>query len=432
MLSFLLNKNNYMLYNKNESEDYMKELQEKYAKVLLEACLKMDKNQPLFITYNSEREDFVQLLSEVAKSLGITDIYYDRQDPYKKHEALQKYDVDKLKELPYWNRSIWNEYAKKNAAFLMLSSENPGLMKDIDQNKITEMAKYSLETRKEFDNLRDKQELAWCIACVPTEDWAKVLYPKESNPTDKLWDIIFDICKIKEDNPVEIWNNKIKKLNERANKLNSYQFKTLKYKSSNGTNFQVDLPKNHLWASGRSVLKNNKEVLVNYPTEEVFTSPDCLSANGILYSSKPLSYQDVLIDNFSISFKDGKVVDCKAEKGEETLKNMINICENSNMIGEVALVPYDSPISNTNQIFLETLFDENAACHVALGDSFTECIENGINRTKDELFNEYHLNKCDSHVDFMVGNKDLNITGITHDNKEIPILVNGNFTEEFN
>ena len=408
------------------------ELQEKYAKVLLESCLKVEKDQPLFISYNIERADFVRIVAKIAYSMGIKDIYFDGSDPYLKHEALKNLEVDELKKLAFWNKEMWDVYAKKNAAFLMLASETPGLMKDIDSDKITAMTKYSYETRREFDALRDKSALAWCIAAVPTTAWAKELFKDCENPVDKLWDKIFEICSIKEDDPVSIWDEKIKKLQERAKKLNEYQFKTLKYKSSNGTDLKIDLPKNHIWASGRETLSNGKEVLVNFPTEEVFTSPDCRSAEGVVYSSKPLAYQDVIIDEFFIKFEHGKAVEKKNKKGEETLKNMINICENSNMLGEVALVPYDSPISNTNQIFLETLFDENAACHIALGDSFPECIENGPNIDKNMLFKEHNLNKCDSHVDFMVGNKDMNIVGITKDGEEVPIFEEGNFSKIFN
>ena len=407
-------------------------LREKYAKVILESCLKVEKDQPLFISYNIERADFVRIVAKIAFKMGVKDIYFDSSDPYLKHEALKNLEVDELKKLTFWNKEMWNVYAKKNAAFLMLASETPGLMKDVDQDKITAMTKYSYETRREFDALRDKSALAWCIAAVPTTAWAKELFRNEENPVDKLWDKIFDICSIKESNPISIWNEKIKKLQDRAKKLNSYQFKTLKYKSSNGTDFKVDLPKNHIWSSGREKLSNGKEVLVNFPTEEVFTSPDRLSAEGVVYSSKPLAYQDVIIDEFFIKFEHGRVVEAHAKKGEETLKNMINICENSDMLGEIALVPYDSPISNTNQIFLETLFDENAACHIALGDSFPECVENGSNIDKDVLFAEYNLNKCDSHVDFMVGNKDMNIIGITEDGEEVPIFEEGNFSEIFN
>ena len=409
----------------------MEELLEKYASVLLEACLKVEKDQPLFISYNIERSDFVRIVTKQAYKLGVKDIYYEVVDPYLKHEALKNLEVEELKQLKFWNKEMWNIYAKKNAAFLMLASEMPGLMSDIDSKKISAMTKYALQTRKEFDALRDKSEVAWSIAAVPTYSWASELFKDSNTPEEDLWNKIFDICSIKESNPVDIWNKKIEKLDERGSKLNNYQFKTLKYSSSNGTDFKIDLPKNHLWASGKSTLANGREVLVNFPTEEVFTSPDCMSAEGVVYSSKPLAYQDVIIDNFNITFKDGKVVDFSAEKGEDTLKELINICDNSNMLGEVALVEYDSPISNTKQIFLETLYDENAACHIALGDSFPECVENGPKMDKKELFEEYHLNNCDSHVDFMIGNSDLNIIGITSNGKEVQIFKDGNFTEEF-
>ena len=410
----------------------MNKLMRKYAQVLLKTCLKVEKDQPLFINYNIERSDFVRIVTEEAYKLGVKDIYYDMVDSYIRKEALMNLEIEDLKKLTFWDKSIWNEYAKKNAAFLILASEMPGLMKDVDPKKISEMTKYLLTTRREFDKKRDKSMIAWTIAAVPTKMWAEELFKNEDDPVDKLWNIIFDICSIKEDDPVSIWNKKIEKLNIRANKLNNYRFKTLIYKSSNGTDFKVDLPDKHLWASGKEVLQNKKEVLVNFPTEEVFTSPDCKSAEGIVYSSKPLSYQGVIINNFNIRFKAGKVVEVHAKEGEETLKQLVNVCKNSNMLGEVALVPYDSPISNSKQVFLETLYDENAACHLALGDSFTECIENGPNMEKDDLFKNYNLNKCDSHTDFMVGTRDLNITGITHDNKEVPIFINGNFTEEFN
>ena len=407
----------------------MENLMRKYARVLLESCLKVEENQPLFVSFNVERLDFVRIVSEEAYKLGIKDIYFDMSDPYLKHSALKYLEVEELKKSTFWNKEMWNVYAKKHAAFLMLASETPGLMKDIEPKKITEMTRYAYETRKEFESYRDKSELAWCIAAVPTKAWADEIFKDKDNSVELLWNKIFEICSITEEDPVKIWNDKLDLLKKRADKLNEKNFKTLIYKSSK-TDFKIDLPENHRWGSGCEKLVNGKEVLVNFPTEEVFTSPDCKSAEGIVYSSKPLEYQGVILDNFSIEFKDGVVTNFSAEQGEETLKEMINICENSNMLGEVALVPYDSPISNTNMVFLETLYDENAACHLALGDSFPECIkEKG---TKEELFEKYNMNNSDSHVDFMIGTKDLNIKGITHDSKEIDIFINGNFTEEFN
>ena len=409
----------------------MNNLLKKYAEVLLNNCLKIENNQPLFISANNERMDFVRIVLEIALKKGVKDFYLDIQDPYIKHELLKELEVEDLKKLPIWNKEIWNEYAKKNAAFLMLASTTPGLMKDIDPAKINEMTKYSYETRKLFDEKRDKSELSWTIAAVPTTLWAKKLFPDSKNPVTDLWNKIFDICLIKEDNPQELWKEKIDRLKTRANLLNKYQFEKLIYKNSKGTNLEIELPNNHIWASGCELINNKKEVLVNFPTEEVFTSPNYKGTNGIVYSSKPLVYQDVVIDDFFIEFSKGKVINATAKKENDQLKEMINICENSDYLGEVALVEYDSPISKENIIFYETLYDENASCHLALGDSFPECIKNGVNIDKKELFDKYGLNNSKSHIDFMIGTKDLNIIGITKDKKEIDIIKNGNFTHIF-
>ena len=418
----------YIMLNRKKG-DKMNDLKKKYASVLLKSCLKVEK-EPLFISFNAERLDFVRIVAEVAYSMGVTDIYFDIVEPYLKHDALKNLSVEDCKKLTLWNRSKWNEYARKGASFLMLASETPGLMADIDPNKIKELVKYSNETRKEFEEMRDKSLVPWCIAAVPTISWAKTLFPESARPLDDLWMKIFEICEITKDNPEDIWNRKIEVLDGMAKKLNYYQFKTLKYKNSLGTDFEIGLPINHIWASGREQLKSKREVLCNFPTEEVFTSPDYRTANGIVYASKPLSYQDNIIENFSVIFENGKVVEVHAEKGEQILKALINTCRNMDYLGEVALVEYDSAISKSGMVFLETLFDENAACHIALGDSFPECIKDGPTTDKDELY-KLGLNKCDNHVDFMIGTKDLSIIGITHDNKEIKIFENGNFTSEF-
>ena len=404
----------------------MEEKLEKYASVILESCLKIKGGEPLFISANSEVSYFVRIIANKAYSLGIKDIYFDITDVYLKHDALLNLDYEDLKNMSFWNKDKWNEYAKKGASFIMLASENPGLMSDINQKKLSKLTAYALKTRKEFDDLRDKSLVPWTIAAVPTESWAKQVFPKSLNPIEDLWNKIFEICAIDENNPEEIWDEKIDLLEERCKSMNKYNFKKLTYKNSLGTNFSICLPKEALWCSGREHLASGKNVLVNYPTEEVFTSPDMNSANGIVYASKPLNYQDNMIDKFWIKFVDGKVVDYHAEVGEDTLKNMISSCSNMDRLGEVALVSYDSPISNSNILFYETLFDENASCHLALGDSFTECFEGGLDITKEELL-ERGLNKCDNHVDFMIGTSDLSIIGETYDGKEIEIFKKGNF-----
>lgn len=405
----------------------MEELMRKYSNMILNVCLRVKSNQPLFISFNSERLDFVRILAKEAYKIGVKDIYFDVIDSEIKHDMLKNLDIEDLKNSTYFNRYMWNEYAKKGAAFVMLASETPGLMSDIDSEKQSNAFIYSLESRKEFDDLRNKSMVPWCIAAVPTLSWAKKIFPESNSPLEDLWNKIFEICGVYEDNPEQHLESKLKTLGIRKDKLNSLHIKKLIYSNSLGTNFSIELNDKTIWATGRDKLANGEEVLVNYPTEEIFTSPNRMSANGIVYSSKPLSYQDKLINNFWIKFENGKAIDCGAEEGLDTLQSIINSCENSNYLGEVALVPFDSPISNSNTIFYETLFDENAACHLALGDSFTECIENGINMSKEELLNN-NMNQCTNHVDFMIGTKDLNIKGITFNNEEIDIFINGNFS----
>ena len=407
----------------------MEKLKRKYAEILLKTCLKIEKGQPLFITYNIERRDFVRIVMEVAYEMGVKDIYLEANDPLLKHDSLKYLSVEDLKKSPLWNKEMWNVYAKKNAAFLMLASQTPNLMKDIDEKKLNDIAMYALKTKKVYNDARAKSKLSWCIAAVPTLEWSKEVYPDAKDPLKKLWQAIFRICSINTENPSKEVLNNIKKNERIAKKLNEYNFFKLHYQNSLGTDFTIELPENHVWATGSEKLTSGKEVLVNFPSLEVFTCPKYDTAEGIVYSSKPLCYQDVLIDEFSLTFKKGKVIKVTAKKGLKTLKTMINSCKNSDYLGEVALVPYDSSISNEKTIFYETLYDENASCHLALGDSFPECIKNGVKMSKEELYKK-GLNHCDNHVDFMVGTKDLKITGITKEGKEIAIFVFGNFSKK--
>ena len=319
----------------------MDELMTKYSNMILKVCLRVKENQPLFISFNSERLDFVRIVAREAYKLGVKDIYFDCIDSILKHDMLKNLDIENLKNSTYFNRYMWNEYARKGAAFVMLASETPGLMIDIDSDKQSEAFIYSLDSRKEFDGLRSKSMVPWCIAAVPTLSWAKKVCPESNNPVEDLWNKIFSICGVLEDNPEEHLENKLKVLSERKDKLNSLHIKKLMYTNSIGTNFSIELNDKTIWSTGRDKLVNGEEVLVNYPTEEIFTSPNRLSANGIVYSSKPLSYQDNLINNFWIKFENGKAIDCGASEGIDTLKSIINSCENSNYLGEVALVPYD-------------------------------------------------------------------------------------------
>ena len=393
-------------------------MKEKYAELLLEGCLNIE-NQPLLISCPIEVYDFVRILVKKAYEKGIKDIYIDYSDEVIKQLQLKNFSEEELEQSPFWNKKIFDEYTKKGAAFLMLCTYEE--RNDIDSKKLDLVAKVSRLSRPLFKEKQLNNEIAWSIAAVATKSWADKMFPGDANNLEKLWETIFKMCLINEDDPIKSWHKKTKLTEKRAKFMNEKQYKYLYFKNKLGTDLTIELPNNHIWAGG-GALVNGKKVIENMPTEEIFTAPYKYGVNGVVYNSKPLVYNGVLIDDFMIRFENGKVVDFKAKKGYDALKSIIEFDENSNKLGEIALVDYDSPISNSNLIFYETLYDENASCHMALGSAYLECIDN--NQTKEEIFKQ--INQSNNHVDFMFGTSDLEVIGIKDDIEEI-IMKDGNF-----
>ncbi len=403
----------------------MKEKYYKYAHLLLERGLCINKGEPLVINAPIESIDFIRVLTEVACTLGVNDIYFDWYDEELKHTELKYYDEASIKNSRFWNKSVHDEYAKKNAAFLFLTSYYPGIMDDIDSSKMKVASNHSLYTRQIYREMQSNNQVDWCIASVSTIAWGKLLFPGSNSPKEDLWNLIFDICLINESDPLTAWDNKMKNNKDMCLKLTNLKIKTLHYQNSLGTDLKIGLSEGAIWCGGSSNIKG-REPIVNMPTEEVFTTPDKFRTNGIVYTSLPLIHNGVKIENICLEFKDGKVISYKASSGEEELKNIIETDSESNMLGECALVDKNSKIAMSNILFYETLFDENAACHIALGRGFKECLTNGDNLTADEL-EKVGYNKSKNHVDMMIGTKDLNITAIMYDNKEIAIFKDGSF-----
>ena len=404
----------------------MQEKLEKYIDVLLKFCLSARKSDSLLVAIPAAHIELSRIIAKKAYEFGIKDVHFEMGDAFIKHEQLLHLSEEEMKKDRLWNKQIYNEYAEKRALFLSFTSEYPGLMKDIDVKKINNMTKYVRNTTLVFDDLRNKSEIPWCIAAVPSQLWAEKVFPNDENAYQKLWDTILDICLINEPDPVKCWKDKLKKLEVTTKKLNKLKIKTLHYTNSLGTDLIIELPKKHLWVSAGAILKDGRKAVFNMPSEEIFSAPIRTGVNGIVYSALPLIHNGVLIDNFNLTFVDGCVSEIHAEVGEEMLKEMIVSDPKGNMLGEVALVPYDSPIRNSETIFYETLFDENASCHLALGQGYNECIEGHLEMTKKELV-ELGVNDALMHVDFMIGTSDLDIVALTHDNKEIKIFENGNF-----
>ncbi|MCI8971932.1 MAG: aminopeptidase, partial [Oscillibacter sp.] len=301
-----------------------------------------------------------------------------------------------------------------------------------DSQRIIRAQRASGKALKDFDRLQMCGGFPWCIASIPIPSWAVRVFPDkgEAEAVAALWDAIFSAVRITGDGrAVDRWQEHLSTLEKRLEKLNALKLKSLHYTNSLGTDLTVELPEGHIWESGGDRTLSGRSYIANIPTEEIFTSPLKTGASGVVYSSLPLVHDGNLIDKFHFVVKEGRIVEAHAEQGEETLKAAISVDEGAAYFGEAALVPYDSPISNQNLLFYNTLFDENAACHIAFGEAYP-CLEGGQRMTKDEL-KARGLNDSITHVDFMIGTPDLSILGTTREGKEVPIFINGNFAPEF-
>ena len=401
----------------------MLDLEDKYIDLLLEMCLNFEKSKSLFISYDKCNKEFVEKVIKKAKTLGVDDIKVDEEDIYLTKEKLLTLTAEEIKKDSYFDKSVWNEYAEKGSNFLMLDTEFPHVLESVSPDKISLSREIIRNSREIFRKKEINYEIPWCIAAVPNGVWAKDLFPKEEDSYEKLFKIICDMCLVNTDDPIKSWIEYREKHQKISKKLNDLKIKSLHYKNSLGTDLKVTMPKECVWNSIAS--EEEKDMFVNMPSYEIFSSPDYRKTEGIVYSSKPLVYAGKIIDNFWLEFKDGKVIDYNAEIGKEILKGIIEGDSNSCYLGEVALVNYDSPISNTGLVFGTTLFDENASCHLALGDGFPNAIEKGTDMNDSELL-QNGINISKVHVDFMIGTEDLSIEAEI-DSGTIKIFEKGNF-----
>ena len=399
-------------------------MENKYIELLLTRCLNFEKSNSLFISYDKINKPFIDKLIKRAKELGISDIGIDEEDINITHGKLKNLSIEEIEKDSYFNKSIWDEYAIKNASFLMFETEFPHLMDDIKPENIAKARFVNRTTRKIFRQKETTYQIPWCIAALPNEIWAKHLFKDDPNSYQKLTDTIYKMCMINTPNPINSWNNYLESCKNIVDKLNKLEIKTLHYTNSLGTDLNIEMPDNCIWVSAAN--EDNGMMIVNMPSYEIFSTPNYKKTNGIVYSSRPLIYGGGIIDDFYLQFKDGKVIDYNAKIGKDILKGIIESDSQSSFLGEIALVNNDSPISNTNLVFGTTLFDENASCHLALGEGFSECIENGLNLTKAQLL-KAGINQSENHVDFMIGTKDLEIEAETKNGKKVKIFKKGNF-----
>ena len=407
-----------------------KTIQRKYAKLIARTGANIQKGQTVRLFVNVDQYEFATILVDECYKAGASrvDIDWDWQPITKldyRHRTLKS-----LSTVQKWEEERLKLMTEEYPCRIFILSDDPDGLKGVNQDKMQKarIARYPI-VKPYRDAIDNKHQ--WTIAAVPSYAWAKKVFPElsKSQAYNKLWDAILATVRVTEDNdPAEAWRVHNENFKNRSAWLNAHKFERLEYKSANGTDFKVWLMPESRWCGGGEYTLSGVYYNPNMPTEEIFTTPCKGKAEGTLVSTKPLSYEGQLIENFSITFENGKAVSWKAEKGESLLTKMITMDEGAAMLGEVALIPCNSPINNSGILYYETLFDENASCHVALGEGFNECVDGFENRTNKEC-EALGVNDSMIHVDFMIGAPDLCITGYK-DGVATPIFVNGEWASE--
>ena len=399
-----------------------------YAKLIAKKGANVQKGQVVWITAALDQPEFVEMLVKECYALGAKRVTVDWQ--YLPLTVLDSKHIS-LKELSSveeWQKQKMQYQADNLPVRIYLDSDDPDGLDKADQEKMAKarMAQYPIK-KPYIDAIENKYQ--WCIASVPSKAWAKKVFPNEktTKAVEKLWEAILTTSRAEGD-PIANWTQHNSVLHNKCKILNSLNLRSLHYTSAQGTDLTVELlPQADFLAGSETTLGKNIEFNPNIPSEEVFTTPKAGAAEGIVYSTKPLSYQGVLIEKFSFEFKNGKVVKVHAQKNQAQLEQMVAMDDGAKMLGECALVPQDSPIAESNILFYNTLFDENASCHLALGRGFSNCIKDYEKYSQDD-FDKMGVNNSMIHVDFMIGSDSLDIVGTTAEGKQVQIFKNGKWS----
>ncbi|EFQ16139.1 thermophilic metalloprotease (M29) [Enterococcus faecalis EnGen0311] len=400
----------------------------KYARLIAETGVNVQDNHTVVLQISVDQAPLARLITEEAYRLGAAEVIVQWSDETIQREFLAHAATDRIENVPQYKIDQTDDWIAKGASRISVVSSNPDALAGVDAQRV---AAFQAANGKALVNLRkatQANKVSWTVVAAASEGWAAKVFPElatSEEQVDALWNEIFKTTRIYEENPDIAWDIHDKKLQEKAAELNEQQFTALHY-TAPGTDLTIGLPKNHLWEGAGSYNARGEEFMANMPTEEVFTAPDSRRVDGYVSSTKPLSYAGTIISGMKFTFKDGKVVDFSAEQGEEALKNLLAIDEGAKHLGEVALVPDPSPISQSGLIFYNTLFDENASNHLAFGSAYAFNLQGGTEMSEEELA-EAGLNRSQTHVDFMVGSDKMNIDGIKEDGTIVPVFRNGDW-----
>ncbi len=400
-----------------------------YARLVVEVGINVQKGQPIMINCPVDRADFARMLVTAAYDAGAKEVHLNWRDDYCARQRGLKADDSVFDSVHPWEVMKRMELAKEGVGIISVAASDPENMRGVDPDRLRRANMAAGRDLKDFMRIQMSNGIPWCVVSVPIASWAKKVFPElsEDEAMERLWEEIFKAVRITEDgDAVAEWRAHCDRIEGVAKRMTEYDFAELHYKNSIGTDLTVKMPENHMWLAGGDYCKGVKFV-ANMPTEEVFSAPLRTGVEGTLVAAKPLVLNGNVIDGIRFTFREGRIVEIHADKGEETLRAEVELDEGSHYLGEIALVPYDSPISNSGILFYNTLFDENAACHFAFGEAYPACIKGGDDKDVEELKAAGINVESNTHVDFMVGTRDLEIVGTTRDGRKIKVFENGNF-----
>ncbi len=401
---------------------------DRYAELIVRFGVNVQQGQEVFIIGSIEIADLVRRVAAQAYEAGAGNVHVDWSDEYLTRLKYEKASDDVFSRFPEWETAKRNDFVARGAAFISFSAPNPDLLKGIDASRIGNYQKAAGQGLSEFRRAIQSDKVSWTVVAASTKDWAIKVFPDsatEQEAVDKLWDAIFSSVRLDAADPVKAWKEHDANLHKKSDWLNEKRFAKLHYRAP-GTDLTIGLSEKHQWVAASSVNENGVPFMANMPTEEVFTVPMKTAVDGYVSSTKPLSHGGSLIDGFKLTFEQGRIVKVEAEQGEENLRQLVESDEGAHYLGEVALVPHESPISQSNVLFLNTLFDENASNHLAIGSGYAFNVEGGKKMTQEQLA-EAGVNSSIVHVDFMIGSAEMDIDGVCADGTVVPVFRKGNW-----
>ncbi|MBT2584096.1 aminopeptidase [Planococcus sp. ISL-109] len=396
-----------------------------YAELAVRVGVNVQPGQELLIATTTDTVEFTRLVVAKAYEAGAKQVHVAFSDPVVTRTHYELAPDRAFHEFPDWVVRQRDAIIDKKGAFLWIDAEDPDLLTGIPAKRLSDAQKSAGKALERYRQAVGSDKIAWSIVAIPSEKWAQKVFPDEEDQMAALWEVIFQTVRIGETDAVELWQKHILKLEQRAALLNERRYQKLHYRAP-GTDLTIGLPPAHMWMSGASRTPEQVPFIANMPTEEVYTVPSKEQVDGIVRNTKPLVYQGNRIDEFTLRFENGRIVEAQAEVGEDLLRELITTDAGAAYLGEVALVPHQSPISDSGILFYNTLFDENASNHLAIGDSYPTCLEGGKELERDQL-KDYGLNTSIVHEDFMIGSSEMDIDGITADGKVEAVFRNGNW-----